>query len=150
MLKSPKVVSPISRREAFLCLGSDGIAAKALAVAWANAPAAEKSAAFAAAFAIEQFNFGLFSIFIVVYFGVTVLLYGLAVSTSAVYPKVLGWVAILDGLGAALTGLVQAYNGPSVLVTNVLFPIFSVIATLWVVAMGVLLWQRAGGATRMR
>jgi len=140
------VAALVSASVSVVLIGTDGIAAKEVAVAWANAPAAEKVAAFYAANVLEQINFGLFSFFIFVYFGVTTILYGLAVATSEVFPVWLGWLAVLDGIGAALVGLVQATRGPSVLVTNVLFPIVSLIATVWVLIMGVLLWRKAGVA----
>ncbi|MBI4562136.1 MAG: hypothetical protein HY724_08815, partial [Candidatus Rokubacteria bacterium] len=82
----------------------------------------------------------------VVFFGVTIFLYGLALLTSDVYPKWLGWVAVLASIGSALVGLNLAYRGPSVLAANVLFPIFSIVITLWVLVMGVLLWRKAGTA----
>lgn len=131
---------------AILCvlMATDGITVKVLADAWAKAPAAEKSAAFSVAHALAQINVAVFSVWVIEFFGVTIILYGLAVSTSSAYPKWLGWVAVLAGIGSALIGLNQAYRGPSTLVTNVLFPIFSIIITIWVLVMGILLWRKAG------
>lgn len=128
----------------FVLMATDGIAVKTLARAWVNAPEAEKAAAFSSAHALAQVNLALFSVWIIVFWGVTILLYGLAVTTSDAYPRWLGWVAILAGLGSALIGLNQAYKGPSYLVSNVLFVIFSLIITIWVFVMGVLMWRKAG------
>lgn len=131
---------------AILCvlMATDGIAIKVLSKVWANAPDAEKAAAFHVAHALAQVNLAVFSVWIIVFFGVTIILYGLAVVTSDVYPKWLGWVALLAGLGSALIGLNQAYRGPSFLVSNVLFVIFSLIITIWVLVIGFLLWRKAG------
>jgi len=128
-------------------MATDGITIKVLARAWASAPEAEKAAAFRAAHALALVDFAVFSVWTVVFFGVTIFLYGLALLTSAVYPKWLGWVAVLASIGSALVGLNLAYRGPSVLAANVLFPIFSIVITLWVLVMGVLLWRKAGTAS---
>ena len=127
----------------FVLMGTDGIAMKGLAKAWATAPETEKAAALRVASAVAEINLALFSVFIILFFGATFILYGLAVLTSNAYPRWLGWVAVLAGLASALIGLNQAYRGPSVLVTNVLFVIFSVILTLWVLVMAVILWRKA-------
>ena len=127
-------------------MATDGITIKVLSETWANAPAAEKVVAFRVGHALAWVNFALFSVWTVVFFGVTIFLYGLAVVTSTGYPKWLGWVAVLASIGSALIGLNQAYRGPSTLVTNVLFPIFSIIITIWVLVMGVLLWRKASAA----
>lgn len=127
-------------------MATDGITIKVLAQAWVNATEAEKAAAFRVAHALALVDFAIFSIWTIVFFGVTIILYGLAVSTSNAYPKWLGWVAVLAGIGSALIGLRLAYRGPSVFVVNILFPIFSIIITIWVLVMGVLLWLKAGRA----
>lgn len=125
-------------------MATDGIAIKALATAWANAPDAEKAGMFRVAHALALIDFAIFAVWTTVFFGVTIFLYGLAVLRSAAYPKWLGWVAVLASIGSALIGLNLAYRGPSTLVGNVLFPIFSIIITLWVLVMGILLWRKAG------
>lgn len=122
----------------------DGIATKAVADAWANAPTAEKAAAFRLGQAFLRVNVALFSVWLIAW-GVTIALYGLAVATTTVYPRWLGVAAVLAGLGAALVGVAQALTGPSHLVTTVLVGIFAFLLTSWVMAIGILLWRR--GAT---
>ncbi|MBI4337165.1 MAG: DUF4386 family protein [Chloroflexi bacterium] len=124
----------------------NGFALKSMADAWAIAPAAERAVALHSADAVGQVGLGLFSIWIVVFFGVTFILYGLAVALGSGYPRWLGWAAVAAGVGAALVGLVQYYNGPSAMVTNVLFPVFSVILTVWLLVMGALMWLKASTA----
>ena len=127
-------------------MAADGIAMKVVADAWASAAAAEKAVAFRDGFVLAKVNIAIFTVWDICFFGVTFILYGLAVATSGAYPKWLGWVAMLAGIGSALVGLNLAYQGPSHLVLNILFPIFSIILTVWVFVMGVLLWRRAGAA----
>lgn len=127
-------------------MATDGIAMKVVADAWASAPPAEKAVAFRDGFLLAKVNIALFTVWDICFFGGTFILYGLAVATSDAYPKWLGWVAMAAGLGSALVGLNLAYQGPSHLVLNILFPIFSIIITVWVFVMGVFLWRRAGAA----
>lgn len=124
-------------------VATDGPAAKKIAGSWAAAEGADKAMALRAGDVLAQISTGLFVIWVIVFFGVTFVLHGLAVARSGLYPGWLGWLAVLVGLGSAWVGLVQAYRGPSVLYFNVLFVVFSVAATVWVFVMGLLLWRRA-------
>ncbi len=74
------------------------------------------------------------------------ILYGLAILTDDVYPRWLGWVAVIGGVASVLVGLNQAYRGLSDLTTNILYPIVSTVLILWFLVMGVVLWRRAGAA----
>lgn len=71
----------------FVLMATDGIAIKVLSKAWVNAPAAEKVVAFQVAHALAQVNLAIFSVWIIVFWGVTFILYGLAVLTSDAYPR---------------------------------------------------------------
>ena len=119
----------------------DGIATKAVADAWASAPAAEKAAAFRLGHAMMRINVALFSVWLLVW-GVTIVLYGLAVATTTLYPRWLGMAGVLVGLGATLVGLTQALTGPSHLVTTILIGISAFFLTSWVMVIGVLLWRQ--------
>jgi hypothetical protein len=124
-------------------LALDGVAAKQLAVAWLTAPEAEKAVALRIALGVEQVIFALFSFFNVAFFGAMVILYGLAVAKSQTYPAWLGWVAVVLGIASGLLGLRMAYRGLTPFTVNVLFPILSILETLWILAMGVHLGRRA-------
>jgi len=132
---------------AIVLFAIDGIALKDLAMAWLNAPAAEKEVAFRVAEAVEAIGEALFSLWIIVFFGITFLLYGLAVALGDGYPKWLGWVAVVAALGSLLVGVAQSFSGLSVLMTDILFPLFSLILTLWLVIIGFLLWRKARTTT---
>jgi len=128
----------------FVMTAVEGIAIKRVAMAWASAPKGEKAVAFRVADALVQIQWALDGVWILIFFGVTFILYGVAVLLSDVYPKWLGWVAVGGGLGSSLLGLHIGYHGASSLVFNVLFPIFSILLTAWIFMMGVLLWRRSG------
>src|SRR3989442_2046022 len=128
----------------FVTFAVEGIAIKRVAVAWASAPRGEKAVAFRVADALVQIQWALSSVWILIFFGVTFILYGVAVVLSDVYPKWLGWVAVGGGLGSSLLGLHIGYHGASSLVFNILFPIFSILLTAWLFMMGGLLWRESG------
>jgi hypothetical protein len=120
----------------------DGLAAKHLADAWAAAPPEEEASALRVVLGEETINFALAALFNILFAGVTFVLYGLAVAWSRVYPRWLGWVVVVAGLGSVAVGLVQAYVGESTGVTRILTIIFPTIITLWLAAMGALLLRR--------
>ena len=122
-------------------LGIQGFATKELAEAWVNAPAEEKAAAFRVAEAVQHMVVGVASLGSVLY-GTAILLYGLAVALSNTYPRWLGWVAVVVGLGAAVAGLLLFLIGAS-LGTLIPYALFSFLSMLWVLVMGVLMWRRA-------
>ncbi|MBI4328546.1 MAG: DUF4386 family protein [Chloroflexi bacterium] len=127
----------------FVTIAGRGFAFKAAADTWAVAPEAEKAILFRVAEAVDNVSFGLFTGAVFLFLGATAILYGLAVALSGVYPRWLGWVAVVGGVGSALMGIVQFYQGPSALWTNLLFGAFAAALTLWVLIMGVLMWRKA-------
>lgn len=118
-------------------------AMRGIAGTWAAAAGAEKAIALRIATATLLEDLALFYVFIIVFFGVAHVLYSLAVLSTDVYPQWLGWVALAGGIGSLLVGLVHVFRGTSVLMTNVLFVIFSVLLSLWVTAMGVVLRSKS-------
>jgi Domain of unknown function (DUF4386) len=117
----------------------DGLAAKQLAEAWAAAPPDEQAAALRLVLAEETINFALAALFNILFAGVTFILYGLAVAWSRVYPRWLGWVVVVAGIGSVAAGLVQAYAGESTTVTRVLTIVLPTVITLWLAGMSTLL-----------
>ncbi len=128
----------------------DGVAAKHLADAWEAAPPEEAAAALRVVLAEEAINFAVASLFNILFAGVTFILLGLAVAWSGEYPRWLGWVVVVAGVGSVPVGLVQAYTGESIGFTRIATIIFPTIITLWVVVMSVLLLRKAGGRTVRR
>ena len=125
-------------------IGINGFAGKEVAEAWVNAPADEKAAAFRVAEAVQHMVVGVISLGSVLY-GTAILLYGLAVALSSIYPRWLGWVAVVVGLDGAVAGFSIFLYGAS-FGTLLPFLLFSLLSILWVLVMGVLMWRRASAA----
>jgi hypothetical protein len=124
----------------------DGVAAKQLADEWAAAPAEERAAALRVVMANETTNFALASLFNIFFAGVTFVLYGLAVALSDAYPRWLGWVAAIAGVGSIAAGLIQALVGEPTVASRVLTIIGPTVITLWLLVLGVLLVRKARAA----
>jgi hypothetical protein len=121
----------------------DGFAMNQLAHSWLDAPLAEKATALRVADALENAQYAVFSLSIVLFLGLGIFLYGLAIALGSVYPKVLGWLAMVSGAGAFVVGVVQALSGPSFRSTEIFFVLFSMLSTIWVLSMGVVMWRKA-------
>ena len=119
--------------------GSDAIGIKGVAKVWEGASAGDKGAALVTAQAFDAVNLGIFSMWITLFFGLAPVLIGLAIVISDVYPKWLGWAAIVVGLGSVAAGLNEAFIGGA----DFLF-VFVLLVFLWLVVMGVFLWRKAG------
>ncbi len=120
----------------------DGVAAKHLANLWAAAPADEKALVLGLVMEQETFNFALAIHLNVLFAGITFILYGLAVAFSDVYPRWLGWVVVIAGLGSIGAGLIQAYAGEPTPITRILTIIGPTVITLWLLVMGILLARK--------
>jgi hypothetical protein len=121
----------------------DGFAMNQLASSWVDAPLAEKATALRVADALENAQYAVYSLSIVLFLGLGIFLYGLAIVLGSVYPKVLGWLAMLSGAGAFVVGVVQALSGPSFRGSEIFFVLFSMLSTIWVLSMGVVMWRKA-------
>jgi hypothetical protein len=131
-----------------LLLSIDGVAAKHLAQASTTAPPEQQAAALHALLAEEAINFALGTLFYVLFAGVTFVLLGLAVAWSRVYPRWLGWIAVVAGAGSVVVGLVQGQVGETNAVTRIPSIIFPTVITLWLAWMGVLLLRKAPALER--
>ena len=120
----------------------DGVALKVMVDGWQAAPAEEKQASFLAALAVRQVEVGLASL-VSVLFGTTIVLYGIAVAVTRVYPQWLGWVAAIAGAGTLAGGFVTAHDGFSEFAMTFNVP-FNLTIVFWMIAMGVLMWRQGG------
>jgi Domain of unknown function (DUF4386) len=120
----------------------DGVAARQLAREWATAPPDQKAAALSLVHANETINFALAGLFNLVFAAATFILFGLAVALGDVYPRWLGWVVTVAGLGSIGAGLVQAYVGEPSGASRVLTIIGPTVITLWLLVMGILLIRK--------
>jgi len=128
---------------AVVCVSTaiDGFALRALARAWAEAPAAEAATALRVAAAVQAAAFGVWSIGMLVFFGAAFGCFGAAATASGRFPGWFGWPAVAGGAGAAAAALLQLVSGGEVQAAETLFLAASLLLTLWAFALGVLLWR---------
>ena len=119
----------------------DGIVDKHLADAWASSTGADRSVALRVADAAAEINFALFSVGIFVLLGVAPLLQGMALLRDARFSRWLPLLALVGGAGSLAVGTIQIFGGFSYIATNVLFPVFAFLLTIWLLGMGQALWR---------
>ncbi len=128
----------------------DGFAMKPLALDWAAAPASDAAAALRLADAVQVLGFGIWSMGILVLFGMAFACFGAAVVISGRFPAWLGWMAVASGVGSAVAALLQIANTGEVQAAETLFFATSLLATLWAFAVGILVWRDAREPGRVR
>jgi hypothetical protein len=115
----------------------DGIALKRAVDAWVRAPPEQQVAAFAAAEAIRWIEMGVNALsFSLV--GLTLLLIGLAIALSSVYPRWVGALAVAAGVGNLIRGLQVSSQG---FVFSRVALVGLVLLVGWILIMAVLLWR---------
>lgn len=127
----------------FVSTAADGFAMNLLARAWLDAPPEEKASALRIADSVEVTQYAIYSLSVVVFLGIGIFLYGLAVVLSRAYPRWLGWLAMVSGAGGLVVGVAQCFGGPDFRATEIFFVLFSMLSTVWVLVMGVLMWRKA-------
>jgi hypothetical protein len=120
----------------------DGMASQRLAIEWAQALPGDLETAYRISQSNQFVGFAVYGLWIMVFFGLTYIAYGLAVVTSRDYPRWLGWVAIAGGVAGFAIGYFQYFYGLGDLLTNKLFPASAIVLALWTVIMGGLLWRK--------
>jgi hypothetical protein len=126
-----------------IILTTDGFAAKHLAEYWLSAPPDLRPTALASFRAEEGINFALLSPLNLVFAGFTFVLFGLAAALSEAYPRWLGWIVVVAGLGGMVSGVIQAYIGEPTPVSTAVGIAAPTIITLWLLVMGILLLRKA-------
>jgi hypothetical protein len=100
----------------------------------------------AAATAVSEVTFALFTGTIGSLFGLTPVLFGAAVLTDGRHPRWLGYLSIVAGVLGLLTGSIQFVRGITNLTENILFPVASLGFTVWLFVMGWRLWKPEAAA----
>jgi hypothetical protein len=118
----------------------DGIALKAMVDNWAAASATQKDAAFQAAFAVRQIEIGLAAM-LALMFGVTAIVYGVAIWGDHTYPKWVGGLALTGGVPMSIAGVVIAHTGFSELAMTINMPA-GLVLTAWMIAVGIFMWRQ--------
>jgi hypothetical protein len=115
----------------------DGIALKRAVDAWVNAPPDQQVAAFAAAEAIRWIEIGVNALsFSLV--GLTLLLLGIAIALSSVYPRWVGGIAAAAGVANLIRGVNGSYQG---FVPSLAALVGLALLAVWALIMVVLLWR---------
>jgi len=117
----------------------DGVALRVMVDRWATTTGDAQALTFETTFAVRQIEIGLASLFSLVS-GLTLLVFGLALVRSTRYPTWLGTLGLLGGLGLIAAGCAQASTGFSA-VAMTLSMTASAVLLLWIVLVGVLMWQ---------
>ena len=125
----------------------DGYALKGAADAWAAAPGSERESLLQAGDLVLLLQNSQFVSAIALVLGLPFVLFGLAVAFSRAYPAWLGWVGAAAGAGAFFTGVTR-FVQLELVPDPVLFGMFGLGVSLWMAAMGALMWKRAGKLPR--
>jgi hypothetical protein len=123
----------------------DGYRLKHVADAWAGAEGAEQAEQRLVAQALFGVLGGTFRSFIAWMYGLPFLLLGVAIVTSREFPRWLGWVPIVAGLGAIVAGT-TLFLDFDLVPFPVLFAGFVIPLNLWLGLLGVRMWRRARSA----
>ena len=114
----------------------DGIALKRAVDAWVSAPADQQVASFAAAEAIRWIEIGVASLSFVLV-GLTLLLFGIALALSSVYPRWVGVIGAAAGVANLIRGVELSYQG---FVPSIAELVGLALLALWALIMVVLMW----------
>ena len=127
--------------------GVHGVASRHLAVIWDEAvKAGTSSTDIAIAFNMWRLNEtignSIFALWIMAFFGVAFILFGLAVIYGEGYPRWMGWWAVIGGICSVGIGYAFTLEF-SALVENYLFPFASYALIIWLLVMAIMLWRKA-------
>jgi hypothetical protein len=115
----------------------DGIALNVMVDQWASASPESQALLFESAVAVREIEIGLAGI-VILFFGLTAVLYAGAFRLSADAPHWLGWLALLSGIAMLIAGVMYAYTGFSDRAMMVSMPA-SLLLMLWGIAVGIFL-----------
>ena len=119
----------------------DGVALKVTVDRWAAATGDARAVIYEAALAVRQIEIGLASLLSITT-GLTLIAFSFAMLVGARYPRWLGAIALLDGLGMVAAGAAQAATGFSALAMTLSMAASSVLL-IWIILAGVLMWRLA-------
>ena len=132
---------PITPKRGPFCMPIhiDGVALKAMVDAWVAASEAEKPKLFEATLAVRQIEIGLASILSLL-FGLTALIYGIALLIDGRFAQWIGVMAIFGGIFTAASGGMMAQIGFSEPAMSVNMSASSLLL-LWMIVLGIAVWR---------
>jgi hypothetical protein len=119
----------------------DGVALKVTVDRWAAATGEARTIVYEAAVAVRQIEIGLASLLSITT-GLTLIAFSFAMLLGARYPRWLGAIALVDGLGMVAAGAAQAATGFSALAMTLSMTASSVLL-IWIILAGILMWRLA-------
>ena len=123
-----------------------GHALKDVADAWLVASGTDTEVNLRMAEVMLAITGGLFHSFVAWMLGLPYVLLGAAIVLGSGYPRWLGWIAVVAGTGALLAGTTR-FLGIGLVPYPLLYGGFVIPLSIWLAAMGVLMWRRARTAT---
>ncbi len=119
----------------------DGFAMKVLALTAGKATGSDAAGALRVATAAQSVDFGIWSIGMLVFFGISFGCLGAAVVASRRMPARYGWIAIIGALGSTVAALLQITSVGELQDAESLFLASSMLLTIWALALGVRMWR---------
>ncbi|MGH8071556.1 MAG: hypothetical protein ACRERE_41255 [Candidatus Entotheonellia bacterium] len=123
-----------------------GHAFREVADAWLAATVTDREVHLRMAEVTLAITGGLFHSFVAWMLGLPYVLLGAAVVLGSSYPRWLGWVAVVAGSGALLAGTAR-FLGIGLVPYPLLYGGCVIPLSIWLAAMGVLMWRRTRTAT---
>jgi hypothetical protein len=117
----------------------DGVALKVMVDRWSRASGDAQLRAFEAAFAVRQVEVGLASLLSLT-FGLTVVVFAIAMLHSTRYSKWLGVAGAAGGMFTIAAGVAQASTGFSALAMMLIMP-SGVLLFAWAFVLGIAMWR---------
>ena len=122
----------------------DGVALKFMVDRWDSTSVESRAVVFEAAYGVRQIEVG-FASLLGAFFGLTVVLYGVAFVRSPVGVAWVGIFGIITGTATLVASVVQAYAGFSDIAMRASMP-SSILLLLWSLCIGVLLLRKTGAS----
>ena len=122
----------------------DGVALKFMVDRWDSTSVESRAVVFEAAYGVRQIEVG-FASLLGAFFGLTVVLYGVALVRSPVGVAWVGIFGIITGTATLVASVVQAYAGFSDIAMRASMP-SSILLLLWSLCIGVLLLRKTGAS----
>ena len=120
----------------------DGIALKFMVDRWSSSADGARSVVFEAAFGVRQIEIGLASL-MGAFFGLTALLYGIALLLSPIAPTWLGVFGVVAGAATVISSVIQAHAGFSDIAMATSMP-STLLLLVWSICIGILLLRTTG------
>ncbi|HEV3362092.1 MAG TPA: DUF4386 family protein [Pseudonocardiaceae bacterium] len=124
-------------------MGQDGFSTKHMADYYESTTGAAHAAAYPVAYAFLLLLLAGLGLWYLVFFGVAMPLYSVAMLRSSFYPRWIGMLGLGSGLCGLVTGALIYTLGSSFLVTTLMFLVFSFLGFLWLLVTGVHLLRAA-------